>query len=555
VILVGTRLVSRTWVGVFLSGIVLLLAAENLQSEPRKGSRPQSDKRRGITIYVDVASGNDTNRGTSSEPLKTLAAAARIAFKNYGQGVSTTISIKPGQYREAVSMNYSGTSSSASVSIIAASAGTVVLNGADLWDGWQPDSSKTGIYTHPWTFHWGPCNVPKDWPAVKPIVARREIAFVNGAMLRQVLSASELSDGTFFVDEGSQQIKIYPPAGTDMALAAIEIAIRPHLLNIHGISNLTVSGLAFTKAATCVPGGSMELFDSSNDTIENSQFNWNNWEGLVLHNVSQLTMRGIQASHNGGAGISGYQIKSMNLENGETSYNNWRGDWGGFYFFTQAGAKFLRVHDSQLRDFRAVNNQTSGLWFDTDNANVQIENANLSSNRGNGLFLEANQGPITLDNSRICQNRGEGVLVLDTDGVLIRKSLLYANKGAQILADGRQKSRSEHDWETRANFTAKAKNLRLEGNIIVGTIPDQLLFKTYQVDADSTTTLFSTMSSNSNFWYNTATPRAFQYDPELSGGRKVHNMDFAGWQLFTGLDKDSKFTPPDQDPAQACSKP
>jgi len=379
--------------------------------------------------------------------------------------------------------------------------------------------------------------------------------FVNGVLLKQVLSASELSEGTFFVDEGSQQIKLYPLAGTDMASAAVEIGVRPHLLNIHGISNLNVTGMVFTKAATCLPGGSMELFDSSNATIENSQFNWNNWQGLVLHNVSQVTMRRIQASYNGGSGLSGYQLKNMTLEDGETSFNNWRGDWGGFYFFSQAGAKFLRVHDSKFLNFRAVNNQTSGLWFDTDNANVRIENANLSSNRANGLFLEANQGPITVESSRICQNRAEGVLVLDSDAVFIRRSLLYSNKGAQILSDGRQKSRSEHNWETRENFTSKAKNLSLEENIIVGTIPDQLLFKTYQVDTDSATALFSTLSSNSNTWYNSASPRAFQYDPELSGGRKVHNMDFAGWQSFTGLDKDSKFTPPPQDPAEACSKP
>jgi hypothetical protein len=82
-----------------------------------------------------------------------------------------------------------------------------------------------------------------------------------------------------------------------------------------------------------------------------------------------------------------------------------------------------------------------------------------------------------------------------------------------------------------------------------------LLFKTYQVDADSTAALFSTLSSDSNTWYNATTSRAFQYDPELSGGRKVHNMDFAGWQSFTGLDKNSKFAAPGQDPAQTCAKP
>ncbi len=526
-------------------GLILIWTAASLPAE----------KNPAATIYVDGSFGQDANPGTSSRPLKTLTAAARIALQNYMHGVSTTVVVQPGQYREAIALNSPSSASPASISFVAAQAGTVVVNGADVWSGWQVSPSNPLEFTHPWTLSTGPCNVPKDWPAIQPIVARREIVFVNGTLLKQVLAAGDLVDGTFFLDEASRQIRVHPASGTDMGAASVEIGVRPHLFNVHGVSNFTVNGFVFTKAASCLPGGSMELFDSTNDSIINSIFNWNNWEGLVLHNVSKLTIRGIQASHNGGAGLSGYQIKDMNLEDSEASYNNWRGDWGGFYFFSQAGAKFLRVHDSQFQNFRATYNQTSGLWFDTDNANVQIQNASLSFNRANGLFLEANQGPITLRNSRVCQNQAEGVFVLDTDGVTIQSSLLYANKGAQILADGRQKSRSEHDWETHANFTARAKNLTLQGNTIAGIVPDQLLFKTYQVDADSAAALFSSISSSSNNWYNSATPRAFQYDPELSGGRKVHNMDFQGWQSLTGVDKNSKFAPLQQDSAQACAKP
>ena len=444
---------------------------------------------------------------------------------------------------------------SARVSFIAAKPGAVVITGADVWSGWVVNPSNPAEYTHPWNFHWGPCNIPKDWPDVQPIVVRREIAFVNEILLQQVISAGDLSEGSFFVDEASGQIRIHPPSGTNMSTAIVEVGIRPHLFNIHGISNFTLSGLKFTEAATCLPGGSVELFDSSGDTIENSVFDWNNWEGLVLHNVTNLKISGIRASYNGGTGLAAYQIKNMNLENAETSFNNWRGAWGKFYFFSQAGAKVLRIHGSTFRNFRAVGNRASGLWFDTDDANIVVENAYLSSNQFNGLFLEANQGPITINSTRICENKAEGVRLLESDGVLIEGSLLYGNKGSQILADGRQKSRTDHDWETHSTYTARIKSLTLKGNTIVGIDSEQLLFKTFQVDGDSANTLFSTLVSNSNNWYNSATSRAFQYDPELSGGHRVHNMDFAGWQSFTGGDKNSKFSPPQQDPVQACAEP
>ena len=539
--------ISRT---LAVAGLILFSSPSQSVSHEASG-----DNGSARTIYVDASTGSDSNSGSSSQPMKTLAAAAKIALQNYNNGVSTNVVVEPGQYRESVALNGSGSGTNASLSITAAKPGTVTISGADVWTGWAADSSSAGAYTHAWNLRWGPCNVPKEFPAIKPIVARREIVFVNGSMLKQVLTAGELTGGTFFVDDSAGLIHVYPPTGTDMSSAKVEVGVRPHLLTVHGISNFSLKGLTFSEAASCVPGGAMELWDGSNDTIENSQFNWNNWEGLVLHNLMSLTVRGVQASNNGGSGISGYRLKNMNLQDTETSFNNWRGDWGGFYFFSQAGTKFLRLHNSEMKNFRAVNNLTSGLWFDTDNANVRVENAVLSSNQANGLFLEANQGPITIENSRVCQNRAEGILVLDSDSVTVRKSLLFANKGTQILADGRQKSRSERDWESQAGYTAQAKNLTLQGNTIVGTIPDQLLFKTYQVDAGSASALFSSLSSGSNTWYNSATPRVFQYDPELSGGKRVHNIDFAGWQSFTGLDKDSRFARPEQDPAEACSKP
>jgi hypothetical protein len=536
-------------------GFVLILAIACLQSVPSRAAQQENDRNAGPTVYVDGSSGLDTSAGTSSHPMRTLAAATRIAHQNYIHGVSTTVVIRPGVYREAVSMNASIASPSASVSFVAAKPGTVVVSGADVWNGWIANPSNPAEYIHPWNFQWGSCNIPKDWPAIPSVVDRREIIFVDEVLLKQVMSPGDLSEGMFFVDEASRQIRIHPPAGTNMPTATVEVGVRPHLFNVHGISNFALSGLTFTKAATCLPGGSVELFDSSNDRIEDSVFDWNNWEGLVLHNVSNLKISGVRASHNGGSGLSGYKIKNMNLKDTETSFNNWRGAWGNFYFFSQAGTKVLRVHDSAFRNFRAFGNQTSGLWFDSDDANILIENSYLSSNQFNGLLLEANQGPITINSTRICQNKAEGVRVLDSDGVVIQGSLLYANKGSQILADGRQKSRTDHDWETQSTYTARIKSLTLIGNTIVGIESDQLLFKTFQVDAESSSVMFSSLASSSNNWYNSTTARAFQYDPELSGGRKVHNMDFQGWQSFTGLDKNSKFSAPEQDPAQACAKP
>jgi hypothetical protein len=42
---------------------------------------------------------------------------------------------------------------------------------------------------------------------------------------------------------------------------------------------------------------------------------------------------------------------------------------------------------------------------------------------------------------------------------------------------------------------------------------------------------------------------------ELSGGRKGYNVGFQGWQSFTGVQENSKFSPPPQDAVQICANP
>lgn len=538
-------------------GLVFIIAFTEIAVTKPGVSQSLPTDSQNQTVYVDGSTGLDSNSGSSSQPLRTLAAAARLAIMNYSRGISTNVRIQPGVYRETISMTATSSASTslASISFVAEKPGTVILTGADVWRDWQPDPSDPMEYVHAWQFQDGPCRLPKDWPAIQPIVGRREIVFVNGSLLRQVMSQTDLTSGTFYVDDRLGVIRIRVSDGTDMSTAVIEVGVRPHLSSFHGISNLTINGLTFVKAASCLPGGSVELFDSSNDSIKNCVFEWNNWEGLVLHNASNLTIAGVRASHNGAVGLSGYRLKNLNLQDSETSFNNWRGAWGGFYFHSQSGAKIMRTHDSTIRNFRSFGNQTSGLWFDTDNANILVENAYLSSNEFNGVILEANQGPIEIVSSRICQNDAEGVLIPDSDHISIEKTLILGNKGGQILVDGQRKFRADHDWETNLNYTSMSEFLTLQDDTIVGINPQQMLFKTYQADADTSSAMFSSLSSNNNVWFNPSTRRAFQYDPELSRGQKVHNMDFEQWQSFTRQDKNSRFAPPGQNLVAACANP
>jgi len=302
------------------------------------------------------------------------------------------------------------------------------------------------------------------------------------------------------------------------------------------------------------PAASVNISGGSNHLIEGSSFQWNNWGGLRLDGVSDSTVRDVVASHNGAIGLAGYQLKNVTYEDVEVSYNNWRGALGNVYGWDVAGAKFLRVHGVSYKRFKAIGNQTRGLWFDTDNSNVTVQDSYLSTNQVNGIFLEASQGPISIKDTRICENGAEGVLTNNAEGVSLTGDLIYGNKTAQIFINGGNKSRSDHDWETREAYTAIAHNWSLMRNTIVGKGAKQLLFEMYQSSKTSSSLFLSTLASDSNTWYNPENKKVFQIDP---GGpnHSPTNLDFEQWRANTKQDQNSAFAAPSVDPAAACAHP
>jgi Right handed beta helix region len=506
------------------------------------------------TLYVDSAHGADSNPGTSVRPLKTIARAAQIAVSNYQANKSTEVLIQPGTYRESISLATKARPSEGGISFEPASPGAVVLSGADVWAGWQPDSSVAGQYVHPWPYHSGPCNLPPNWPPLTDVVRRREMIFVNGSALAPALSGDNLQPGSYFVDEANGRAVIRPAAGTDVTGATIEVSTRPRLLDSHGVSHLTIRGLSFIAASSCVSAGAVEIWDGSNVLVEDSSFQWNNWDGLKLFNATNSVIRRTVSSHNGSAGFIGHQLTGITFEDLDTSYNNWRGALGKFYYFENGGAKLMRTHNSTFKNFRAVGNQTIGLWFDSDNSNIVVDESYLCRNEINGIFLEANQGPVTIKNSKLCSNIHEGILSFATQNVTLTGNLLYANGGAQIFVDDRNPFRSDHDWETGAPYTSSSIHWTLSQNTIVGETEKQSLIKWFPPPPGSPTQFLETLSSDANAWFQPANKTPFVLDPG-GPGHKTHNVAFSEWKSSTGQDQQSTFAQPSIDLAGMCAAP
>jgi hypothetical protein len=503
-------------------------------------------------IWVDP-NGSDSNPGTQAQPLKTIQAAAVIAYHNNQNNIGTRVTLNPGTYRETGSYFAGSSNTSAPITFQAATNGTAIIDGADLYTGWTASGS---VFTHSWSSLGGQCALPSQWPSMWPIALRSEMVFVNGTPLTQVLSASQLIPGTFYVDDAGSLISVYPPAGTGMSTATVEVARRASDFILNGATNFVFRGLVFQHAATCPSNGNALTINYSNHVlVDTDQFLWNNQSGLGFWQTSNVVVQNSIANHNGGSGWGASIGTNFTATMNETSYNNWRMAMAAYYGWAYAGAKLLQLHGANFNGWKSYYNQTGGGWFDTDNANITITNFDSENNLTDGMFLEANEGPISITDSKFCNNRNNevptysfGTLISgNSEFVTVSNTLFYNNAisaggGGQIMIAGDGGGRAFTNWQTGQAYNVQSQNWTLSGDTIVGVGSLQDLF--YSYETGSVWTLFtSTFSSNNNTWWNASNANVFH----TSAG----TFNFAGWKTAMGQDANSTFS----DPSASCPAP
>ena len=148
-------------------------------------------------LYVDAVKGSDSNNGSQSSPFKTIGKAASVAESNNQGGVGTRVTINPGTYREAISLNHNKKDTSLPITFEAATNGTVLVTGSVLYTGWAQYQSNNAIYTNSWLNKWGTCKQLTSCPFQQAIMMRREMVAVNGTVLTQVLSRRADAGGNF----------------------------------------------------------------------------------------------------------------------------------------------------------------------------------------------------------------------------------------------------------------------------------------------------------------------------------------------------------------------
>ena len=501
-------------------------------------------------LFVDAKSGNDGHSGAQTSPLKTIQAAVDKADSNNVSNIGTKIIVNAGIYREDVNIG-AYRSTAAPITIQAAATGGAIIDGADVLSNWSLTSN--GVYTHPWTPNLGTCAIPSGWPSSVPTIARRtEMFFLNGHPLTQVMSTSQLRPGTFFVSEAGNMAYVDPPSGTNMSTATIEAAVRRNTLTITNRKNIVLRGLVFRHAASCINTAGAVVNSSSNILFDSDQAVWNNWGGIGFYSTNNVTVQNSDSSFNGGVGFISANDQYVLFSFNETDYNNWRGAQGSLYDWGMGGAKFMYMRSATVQNHYSYHNQAQGLWFDTDNKNITINNATLSGNHMAALQLEADEGPVTLENSHLCKS-GAGVNILNVANLTIKNNTFYNNGGTgifdagEIFVAGFANGHKITDWLTGTAYNLITQGTVVTGNTFQNAAGGQNVFGTYLAGSDWST-FANSLNASGNKWYDPTTSSNFK----ITGGKAV---TLGGWQSVTGTDYSSTWTKTYLSQPGACAIP
>jgi hypothetical protein len=487
-------------------------------------------------LYVNGSTGSDSHSGTSSSPLKTIQAAVNKANTNNQKRIGTKIIVASGVYRESVTVNHVWNGSSVPLTIQAASTGGAVIAGSNVLSGWTPVSGHPYTYYHPWTYNFGYCSMPSGWPGNIPGVARRtEMIFVNGVAYTQVMSESQLHPGTFYVDEGTNQILLTVPSWLSIYSAYVEAAVRNSTITVNQRTNVVLRGLVFRHGRTCINQAAANINGSSEVLLDHVQAIWNSWGGLAVNSSNHVTVRSSIASHNGGVGLMGFEDLYALFSYNESDFNNWRGAQGALYNWGMGGTKLMKMRDTTVQDHYSYGNQAQGLWFDTDNKNITVNNATVAGSIMSALQLEANEGPILVENSRFCTSLA-GATVLNNEKLTMKYNNFYNNGGfglypGEIFIAGRAGGHVIYDWQTGQYYKLYTSGTVLTGNKFQNATSGQNVFGTYLSGTDWSE-FANSLQGSGNYWYDPHTSYSFK----LPSG---HMANFSAWKSAVGTDYSS----------------
>lgn len=349
----------------------------------------------------------DNSDGRAAGSYATIAAAAHIAR------AGDRVLIRPGIYRESVTLEYSG-EPDAPIVFEAQVPGTVVVTGADRLADIEPVTGETTLYRAPWQhvfaidYHDG---VPVEHhPENEPLWGRAEQVIADGQQLLPVVSVQALREvsrngqldipvkgmnvqfvGAFTVDRDSQSIWMWLKDGSDPRNHLIEASARGQLFGVNpwqneqGVHDIHVEGLIFRYGASFAQRAAVWLHGHSN-VVKNCIIESMAGTGVCV-NGSLIGCIIRNNGHTGGSAVNDESAGSRPFINESCIWegNCWKPIDRGW---DAGGVKIAEAHQGVFRKCVFRNNGGPGLWLDINVHDITIEQCIFENNEESGLMVE-----------------------------------------------------------------------------------------------------------------------------------------------------------------------
>ena len=279
----------------------------------------------------------------------------------------------------------------------------------------------------------------------------------------------------------------------------------------------------------------MALFVHGNNVlIDNCTFQFNNANGLSLGNeCSNLTVRNCRFLHNGWKGLGASRPNNMLLVDTESSFNCWRGHWGGVHGWDSAAAKIMGPGGPQgvrVERYTAIGNYSHGLWFDhaeVERAPIYVADSIFAGNTHQSqLYIEKQPGPIVIKRNVIWGSTPRGSLLAVAKDVTLEDNLLYLGNPSGFLIK----------LERRTNGVTNAStNWLVRRNVMFVDGTRARLYARAGATTEEHRAFVESLRADRNLYWNAQRTRAFE-------NADAQYVTFADWQTQTGQDANSAFT-------------
>jgi hypothetical protein len=380
-------------------------------------------------VHADV-NGNDSNDGSSAQPVRTFCRALALANDRFFAGQIPKVIVRPGTYYG----ENCGTSGAPAYDgqrpyvIEGTEPGKVIISGSKPWTGWiGPDAN--GNWWKPWTNNWRQefiaagdggligCTLQQDGGCMPEAVRRLELVHVDGQKYVPALSYSELETGTFFVNEAEDRLYVRPARGVDLNApdrVVLVVEDRRTIFHIYSTladrknANLVLRNLTFAHTSgngqpewsNGSPYSHAVLIQNANNIlIDNVTFLGNRLNGLGVGGNS-ITIRNSKFIDNGSLGLGAGEGMGLLVEDSEFRFNGGMVERFGWNGWASAGLKTACITESIFRRLKITDNATHGFWLDTAGSKVQLLDSLIANNARDGIFQE--------NNNRISETDGDG---------------------------------------------------------------------------------------------------------------------------------------------------